>query len=103
MQLIDFIRSLPTLIEREAFAEAVGSSIGHLRNVGYGYRPCDTALAVSVEEYTKAFGPDRTVSRKELRPDDYWRHWPDLKAPTQVKPSKRPREEQSETAAAGEG
>lgn len=28
------------------------------------------------------------VTRAELRPDDYWRHWPDLKAPRATRKAK---------------
>jgi DNA-binding transcriptional regulator YdaS (Cro superfamily) len=77
MELSEYIRSLPGLPEREAFADAVGSSIGHLRNVGYGYRPCDPALALAIERFTRC-----QVTRAELRPDDYWLIWPDLPAPS---------------------
>ncbi len=76
MQLIDHLRALKTRDAQEAFAARVGSSIGHLRNVAYGYKPCATDLAVAIEADTKG-----AVQRRTLRPNDYWRHWPDLKAP----------------------
>ncbi len=63
---------------RQSFAVAVESSVGHLNNVAYGIRKCATDLAVLIEE--KSGG---AVSRQELRPDDYWRHWPDLPVPAE--------------------
>ena len=59
--------------QRSAFASRVGSTEGHLNNVAYGYRQPATDLAVSIERESQG-----VVGRKELRPDDYWRHWPDL-------------------------
>jgi DNA-binding transcriptional regulator YdaS (Cro superfamily) len=58
---------------QKAFAERVESTVGHLRNVMYEQRPCATDLAVRIEEHTS-----RKVRRQDLRPNDYWRHWPDL-------------------------
>lgn len=76
MDLTSYLKGLPDDEAREAFALKCETTIGHLRNVGYGYRPCNTALAVAIERVTAG-----AVSRQELRPQDYWRHWPDLKAP----------------------
>lgn len=62
---------------RQVFAKKVNSTVGHLTNCAYGYAPMNTAVCVSVEDET--FG---IVSRKELRPQDYERHWPDLRKNT---------------------
>jgi DNA-binding transcriptional regulator YdaS (Cro superfamily) len=83
MQLLDHLRALKTREAQEAFAARVGSSIGHLRNVAYGYKPCATDLAVAIEADTKG-----AVQRRTLRPNDYWRHWPDLKPPRVQRASK---------------
>lgn len=74
MQLRTFLSSM-TAEEREAFASRCESSTGHIANVGYGYKPCGTALAVAIEEFSGG-----QVMRWELRPLDWWRHWPELKA-----------------------
>lgn len=91
--LIDYIKGLPDDKAREKFASRVGSSVGHLRNVGYGYKPCSHKLAALV--WTES---DGIVSRESLCPDDYWLIWPDLKAPktSKVRPGQRPAEEQAE-------
>lgn len=73
MELKEYIKPM-TSEERERFAIKCGTTKGHLNNVMYGYKPCGTDLAVAIEAETK-----KKVTRKELRPDDFWRHWPDLK------------------------
>jgi hypothetical protein len=72
MELRDYLRSLPSDIERAAFATRCGTTLGHLRNVGYGYKPCATDLAVRIESETAG-----SVSRPELR-EDWAAHWPEL-------------------------
>lgn len=42
----------------------------------YGYKPCAPEYAVAIEKETGG-----AVSRQELRPDDFWRYWPDLPEP----------------------
>lgn len=72
MDLKTYLKSLPDDAARRAFAERVGSTIGHLRNVGYGYKPCATDLAVRIERDTAG-----AVRRPELR-TDWADHWPEL-------------------------
>lgn len=43
---------------------------------GYAGRRPDAANCVAIERATK-----RAVTRQDLRPDDYWLIWPDLKKP----------------------
>lgn len=83
MQLLDHLRALRTREAQAAFAARVGSTIGHIRNVAYGYKPCATDLAVAIEADTKG-----AVQRRFLRPHDYWRHWPDLKPPRATRKTK---------------
>ena len=59
--------------QRDEFARRCGSTRGHLQNVMYGVRPCATDLAVSIEKESGG-----AVTRPELRPDDWDRHWPEL-------------------------
>ena len=59
--------------EREAFAVKVASSVGHIQNVMYGFRPCAPDLAVRIELKSK-----REVTRQELRPNDWADFWPEL-------------------------
>lgn len=74
--LIDYLKGLPDEAARAEFARRVGSSLGHLRNVGYGYKPCGPKLAALIWAESR-----KAVSRESLCPDDYWLIWPDLKAP----------------------
>ena len=73
MSLNAYLHRLPTDDDRDAFAVACGTSIGHLRNVGYGSRTASAALARAVEQQSK-----RSVMRWHLRPDDWFRIWPEL-------------------------
>lgn len=75
MQLRVFIKSLPDEEAREAFAVRCGTSIGHLRNVGYGQKPCSHALAAAIERESSG-----EVKRPELCPDDWREVWPELAA-----------------------
>ncbi len=72
MKLIDHLKSLGTREAREAFAVECGSTLGHLQNIGYGYKPCSPALAVALERESGG-----SVTRPELVPE--WRDiWPEL-------------------------
>ena len=85
MRLKDFINGLEPGA-RSRFAERVGSTVGHLQNVMYGFRPCATDLAVAIERETK-----RAVTRPELR-DDWRNHWPELarkRSPRVATPAQR--------------
>lgn len=72
MKLIEHLRNLPA-DQRDAFAQACETSVGHLRNVAYGYRPCAPELAVRIERIST-----RQVTRQDLRPDDWHLIWPEL-------------------------
>ena len=61
---------------RERLAEACSVTLGHLRNVMYGYRPCPPKLASAIERHT-----DRAVTRQELCPDSWKDIWPELVNP----------------------
>jgi len=78
MELKDYIKQM-TPEQRELFAVKCGTTKGHLQNVMYGYKPCGTDLAVAIMRASK-----KSVTREELRPHDYWLHWPDLKQPKVV-------------------
>ncbi len=77
MELIDYLKKLHGQ-ERDVFADRCETSIGHLTNVAYGYKPCGITLAVLIERESNG-----SVSRERLRPHDYWLIWPDLPAPAQ--------------------
>lgn len=58
---------------RLSFAERVGASVGHLQNVGYGYKPCAAWLAIAIERESRgavrfeALCPDIDVSHMRCR------------------------------------
>jgi DNA-binding transcriptional regulator YdaS (Cro superfamily) len=61
--------------ERQALALRCDTSVGHLQNVMYGYKPCGIELAVALEQRSGG-----AVTRRDLRPDDWQRIWPELSA-----------------------
>ena len=81
MELKNYLGQMPT-DQRDAFAMRCGTTMGHLRNVMYGYKSCATDLAVCIERESGLL-----VRRWDLRPD-WANHWPELigapGAPTQV-------------------
>lgn len=77
MDLNTYLKSLATPEARKAFADACGTTIGHLRNVGYGYKSCATDIAVRIERESGG-----AVTRRDLRAD--WAdHWPELVSPAE--------------------
>lgn len=74
MKVIDYLKTMDRP-DRDAFAQRCGTSLGHLNNVAYGYKPCGPELAVSIEQESGG-----AVTRQELRPDDWPRIWPELVA-----------------------
>ena len=73
MDLKPFLKSLPDVPAREAFALRCGSTIGHLTNVANGHKSCSTELAVCIEAES-----GRQVTRQELCPDNWRARWPEL-------------------------
>jgi DNA-binding transcriptional regulator YdaS (Cro superfamily) len=59
--------------ERAAFAKRVGTTVGHLNNFCYGYTKLAPDVCVSIEQAS-----DGIVMRWDLRPDDWFRIWPEL-------------------------
>lgn len=53
--------------EREAFASACDSTVGHIKNVSYGYRTCAEKLAIAIERESGG-----KVRCELLRPDVDW-------------------------------
>lgn len=39
-----------SLAEREKLASQCDTSVGHLRNIAYGYRTCSVPLAIAIEK-----------------------------------------------------
>lgn len=67
MNLRTYIASLPNHEARVAFAERCGTTIGHLRNVAGGHKPCGETLAINVDRES-----DGAVSCEELCPSVDW-------------------------------
>lgn len=53
--------------ERETFAIACDSTVGHIKNVSYGYRTCAEKLAIAIERESGG-----KVRCEILRPDVDW-------------------------------
>lgn len=81
MKLIDYLKPL-SAPQRQALASACETTLGHLKNVGYGYRPCAAELAVRIEQRTAG-----AVTRQDLRPDDWRDIWPELAEPEPKQPA----------------
>ena len=72
MELINHLKKL-SVSDRATLADKSETSVGHLQNVAYGYRPCSPELAVLLERNTF-----NLVTRQDLRPDDWQKIWPEL-------------------------
>lgn len=59
--------------EQSAFAKRCGTSIGYLRKALSTNQPLGPALCVSIERES-----NRSVTRQDLRPDDWQSLWPEL-------------------------
>lgn len=75
MDLKAFLKSLPDEDARKAFAARCETSIGHLRNIGYGLKTCSPMLAVAIERES-----GHAVTRRDLFPEDWQKVWPELGA-----------------------
>ena len=75
MVLKDFVNALPEA-ERIKFAERCGTTLGHLRNVMYEYKPASVELAVAIERESGA-----EVLCHELL-DGFWVRIPDADWPS---------------------
>ena len=81
MELKLYLKSLADEAAREGFAAKCGTTVGHLRNVSYGLRPAAPELCVAIEQATGG-----AVTRRDLRPDDWHRIWPELVTPEHPAP-----------------
>lgn len=72
MNLRDYVASL-SAEGREEFSIECGTSVGHMNNIMYGYKPCSPLLASAIERATRG-----AVRRWGLRPEDWWKIWPEL-------------------------
>lgn len=69
MELLDYLKTLATA-GQEQFAERVGTTINHLRNVAYKQRVASAALAAQIEIETQGLVPVRAT-----RPKDWHLIW----------------------------
>lgn len=68
-----YLKGLGSDEDRERFAVACGTSLGHMRNASYGLKPL--APSVCMQADLLSLG---AVKRWETRPDDWHRIWPEL-------------------------
>lgn len=71
--LKSYLKALADDDARTEFAGKCSTTLGHLRNVSYGLRPAAPELCVLIERITSS-----AVTRRDLRPDDWHRIWPEL-------------------------
>lgn len=64
--LLKYLNGLP-VSEQQLFAKRCDTSIGYLRQIGYGHRKCPAELAISIERES-----DRAVVCEELCPTADW-------------------------------
>jgi DNA-binding transcriptional regulator YdaS (Cro superfamily) len=72
MDIKTYLSSLKSAEARARFAEACGTTAGHLRNCAYEPKPPSPALCVSIERESGGL-----VTRQELR-EDWAGIWPEL-------------------------
>lgn len=78
MNLKDYIVAFPG--KGVAFAGLIGVAPAYLSQMLNGHRSVSPERALAIEQATNG-----QVTRRELRPDDYWLIWPDLPAPELAK------------------
>lgn len=79
MNLKTFLRNLQTLEAKEEFASRCGTTFEYLKQVAYGGKPCGIQLAVNLERESNG-----DLVRERLRPNDWWKIWPELAERTPV-------------------
>jgi DNA-binding transcriptional regulator YdaS (Cro superfamily) len=71
---LDYLNSLPEA-ERDPLCAVVGTSYGYVRKATSAQQKPEPMRCVDIERAT-----DGAVTRRELRPDDWQRIWPELVA-----------------------
>lgn len=72
MTLKEYLDSLP-IGDEQKFAISLGVHKTYLSNLKSTRFPTSPKISVKIEELTQG-----AVTRRDLRPDDYWEIWPDL-------------------------
>jgi DNA-binding transcriptional regulator YdaS (Cro superfamily) len=75
--LLQWLKETPAEVAEQRCAD-YGTSVGYLRQIAYGNKRA-ALNGADIEKIT-----DGRCTRQHLRPDDYWRIWPELaqKEPT---------------------
>lgn len=60
--LLDYLNSMPVAAQ-EAFAKRCSTTVGYLRQIAYGHRECQPALAINLERES-----NRAITCEELCP-----------------------------------
>ena len=74
-KLLKFLNALAKP-DQTAFALACGTTVGYLRKAASSNQLLNIPTCVAIERETKG-----TVSRIDLRPDDWAANWPELEVP----------------------
>ena len=74
--LLHYLNSLPDA-DRQRVAATCGTSVGYLRKAISTGQKLGPALCVSIEKAT-----DGSVTRRDLRPDDWFLIWPEISPST---------------------
>ena len=69
-------------ISGQKLAVMINVAPSYLSQMISAMRPWKPAYCVSIERITEG-----KVTRQDLRPNDYWLIWPELKAPKNAKPA----------------
>lgn len=78
MELKELLKSLSD-DERKALSTSCDHSLGHIKNVAQGHKPCSAELAAALDYHShRLFGEHRTVKRWDLIPTKWWWIWPEL-------------------------
>ena len=79
MDMKAYLAHLGDDVARRHFAARCQTTVGHLRNIAGGTRPCNTEIAVAAERESGG-----KVTRVELCPDTWRKRWPELAAPKNI-------------------
>ena len=66
MNIRDYLKQM-SRDQRMDFAKRCGTSLGHLQNVAYGYKPCNPDLAMAIEDES-----GQAVKVESLAPECRW-------------------------------
>lgn len=80
---ISLMRAIDQVVKnfgsQEATANALGVSQPTVSEWVRGERPVPTRRCTQIEQHPVNSAAEQSVMRWDLRPDDWWMHWPELK------------------------